>query len=432
MLSDPTDRRFSEPSRLLDEARSMTTEKKGRGRVVVRLALLVLATGGGFYAWRENPHIRDRAYAAVPALRSVLGAGEAQAEAKPRASEPEVVPVSAEPAKLTDFPVVLVGLGTAQANNIVLVRSRVDGQILKLHFTEGQVVNKGDLLAEIDPRPYKAALEQAQAKKQQDEANLANASPDLGRYQSLAKSDYATRQQVDTQTSQVRQLTAQIASDQAAVDNAQTQLDYATITAPLTGRVGFRLIDQGNIVNASGTAGIVQIAQVQPIAVIYTAPENTLSELQAGVHAGPVPVPALSSNGKSVLAEGKLDTLNNEVDTGSGTIRIKALFENGNNRLWPGLSVVIRTTVAVRKGVVTVPVGAVKRGHNGFYAYVVGPDNRVEMRALKIGLMDDANALVDEGIKADESVVTAGQYRLQPKTLVKVTGEAEKTASKEP
>ncbi len=412
----------------------MAETGKGRKRGLSRLiALLVVAgLGVGVYAMREDAGFRERAYAAVPALRAVPGLGEARAEAPKAPPPPAAVPVSVATAKLGDFPIVLVGLGTVQANNTVLVRSRVDGQIVALHFTEGQIVNRGDLLAEIDPRPYKAALEQAQAKRQQDEANLANAKRDLDRFQSLAKNDYATRQQLDTQTSQVAQLTAQIAADQASIDNAQTQFDYATIRSPLTGRAGFRLIDQGNIVNASGTAGIVEIAQVQPIAVIYTEPENTLAELAAGQKDGPLAVRALASDGLTPLADGKLDTLNNEVDAGSGTIRIKALFDNRDNKLWPGLSVVTRTTVATRRGVVIVPDSAVQRGRDGFYAYVVGADMKVEARPLKVTQIASGQALVDDGVKPGETVVTGGQYRLQPGTVVQVAGSAEKTASKEP
>ena len=411
----------------------MVTHNTGKTRWLSRTVALVAlaAVAGGIYGMREDPAFRERAYAAVPGLKAVPGLGPAKAEAAPKAPPPPAaVPVSMVEAQTGDFPVVLVGLGTVQAANTVLVRSRVDGQIVSLHFTEGQMVNKGDLLAEIDPRPYKAALEQAQAKKQQDDANLSNAQRDLGRFQSLAKSDYATKQQLDTQTSQVAQLTAQIAADQASIDNAQTQLDYATIRSPLTGRAGFRLIDQGNIVNASGTAGIVEIAQVRPIAVIYTEPENNLAQLQAGQAAGPLEVTALASDGKSVLAEGKLDTLNNEVDAGSGTIRIKALFDNDDNKLWPGLSVVIHTTVTTRKGVVIVPDNAVQRGRDGFYAYVIGPDMKVELHNLKVSQIADGRALVDEGVKAGEKVVTAGHYRLQPGTLVRVT-DGDKTAGKE-
>ena len=412
------------------------TESAPAGRTSgwVLFLILVAAIAGGIYAWRTQAAFRAMVAQHTPAFvaeRFPALKTEASAKATAAPAAP-AVPVTIVKAQRADFPVVLVGLGTVEANNTVLVRSRVDGQIVKINFNEGQIVQKGDLLAEIDPRPYKAALEQAQAKKQQDEANLANANRDLTRYTSLAKSDYATKQQLDTQTSTVAQLTAQIASDQAQVDNATVQLDYATIRAPLTGRVGFRLVDQGNIVNASSTTGIVEIAQLQPIAVVFTEPEDSLPKLQAGQKAGSIPVIAYSSDGQTRIADGILDTVNNTVDASSGTIRIKALFGNEDNKLWPGLSVTTRTTVAVRHNVVVVSDGAVQRGQDGFYAYVVGAGDKVEVRKLKIGMISDSRAMIDEGINEGDSVVTAGQYRLQPGTLVKAGGSAEKTASVEP
>lgn len=415
------------------QASAMTDETARSGSTWLRvlLAALVLAAGAGFVAYRFSDGVRSVVDARIAGLKSP-GAGTAGDTAQ-KAAPPPAVPVTAVAAEKGDFPVVLTGLGTVEASNTVLVRSRVDGQIIKIAFSEGQIVQKGDLLAEIDPRPYQAALEQAQAKKSQDEANIANANRDLERYQSLAKSDYATRQQLDTQSAQVAQLTAQIAADQAAVDNTQTQLDYATIRAPLTGRVGFRLTDQGNIVNASSTSGIVEIAQLTPISVIFTEPENSLPQLQAGLKAGGVPVTAYSSDGKTKLEDGSLDTLNNTVDASSGTIRIKALFDNGASKLWPGLSVTTRTIVTVRKNVVIVPDTAVQRGEHGFYAYVIGADQKVQVRPLKIGLIGDAKALIEDGIKPGEQVVTAGHYRLQPGTLVKAgDGQDQKTASTEP
>ena len=385
-----------------------TSPPKRRGGTRLLLIGLLIALGAGVYAWRSNERFHDFVVNTVPGMK-----GSQQTAAKAPPPAPSAVPVNAVKAAAVDFPVILTGLGTVQAANTVLIRSRVDGQIIRIHFKEGQIVNKGDVLAEIDPRPYKAALEQAQAKLQQDQASLANSNRDLTRYQSLAKNDYATRQQLDTQTSQVAQLTAQIASDQAAIDNAQTQLDYATIKSPLTGRVGFRLADQGNIIQASSTTGIVSIAQLQPIAVIFTEPENSLPQLQAGVNAGTLPVEALTTDGKTSLAQGKLDTLNNEVDAGSGTIRIKALFDNTDNKLWPGLSVTTRTVVRTIKDATTVPIGAVQRGQKGFYAYVVGDNSKVQLRPLKITLMGDTQAVIEDGIKPGEMVVTAGQYRLQ-------------------
>lgn len=387
---------------------------------------LLVLLGYGYVFYRSNEGVRrsvDSTMAAAPGSTPAADPAKAASSA---------VPVTAVAAERGDFPIVLVGLGTVEANNTVLIRSRVDGQIVKINFSEGQIVRKGDILAEIDPRPYRAALEQAQAKKQQDEANITNASRDLERYKSLAKSDYATRQQLDTQTSQVAQLTAQIAADQAAVDNAQTQLDYATIRAPLTGRVGFRLTDEGNIVNASSTTGIVEIAQLQPISVIFTEPENSLPQLRKGVADAKVPVTAYSSDGRTKLEDGTLDTVNNTVDASSGTIRIKALFDNDDHKLWPGLSVTTRTIVTTRKDVVIVPDTAIQRSQEGFYAYVIGPDSKAQVRKLKIGTVGDSKVLIEEGVKTGEQVVTGGQYRLQPGTLVKVGDPSRTTASAEP
>jgi multidrug efflux system membrane fusion protein len=312
----------------------------------------------------------------------------------------------------------------------VLVRPRVDGQIMKIHFTEGQIVQSGDLLVEIDPRPFKAALDQANAKKQQDLANIENAKRDLVRYQSLAKSDFATRQQLDTQTATVAQLTAQIAADDAAIETAQTQLDYTTIRAPLTGRTGFRLVDEGNIVNASSATGIVSIAQIEPIAVVFTAPENTLPQITAGLKANPLDVKAFSSDGGTLLADGRLEVFNNEIDTASGTIRLKAAFRNEDHKLWPGLSVSTKLEVAVRDGAVIVPAAAVQRSQAGLYAFVIGQDNKVEQRPIKVTLSDDDHAVVDSGIKAGEQVVVAGQYRLQAGTLVKAAGSQDSATAK--
>ena len=381
-------------------------------RKPLRLALLavLVVAAALFVDWRQ----------VEPVLRAVQARFAPKPQPAAAAAQAPAVPVSAADAARGDFPVVLTGLGNVQAFNTVLVRTRVDGQILKLHFTEGQIVHEGDLLAEIDPRPFQAALDQAVAKRQQTQANIDNAKRDLTRYQSLARSDFATRQQLDTQTSTVAQLTAQIASDEAAIENARTQLDYTSVRAPLTGRTGFRLVDQGNIVNASSQTGIVSIAQLQPIAVIFTAPEDSLPGIHAGLEAGPLDVKALTSDGAQVLAQGTLATFNNEIDTASGTIRLKAAFENQDGKLWPGLSVSTKLTVSTRKNAVLIPATAVQRSQAGLYAFVVRPDNKVEQRPIKVGLSDDDRAVVDDGLSAGEKVVTAGQYRLQQGTLVKV------------
>jgi multidrug efflux system membrane fusion protein len=327
------------------------------------------------------------------------------------------IPVTVVRVQKTDFPVYLIGLGTVQPYDTVTVRSRVDGQIIKVAFRQGQMVKEGDTLVQIDPRPYQAALDQVVSKKDQDEANLKNAKLNLERYVSLAQKDYASRQQVDTQQAAVDQMAAQIRGDQAAVENAQTQLSYTTIKAPLSGRTGFRLIDPGNIVHASDQSGIVTIVQLQPISVVFTAPEEEVPQINKALEKGAVPVKALSSDGIKTLSEGRLALVNNEVDQASGTIRMKATFANKDNVLWPGLSVSTRLLVDTLKQVATVPDDAVQRGPNGLYAFVIGDDNKADVQAIKVSQSGDGVSVIEEGLTPGQKVVVAGQYRLQVGSL---------------
>src|SRR6202171_2823080 len=292
-------------------------------RWIVPIAALAAA---GYFGWQQW-HGADKASTDKGAQKSA-------------ASSSNAVPVTIAPVVKADFPVYLGGLGTVQGFNTVLVRTRVDGQIDKIAFKEGQLVNQGDLLVQIDPRPFQAALDQAKAKKAQDAANLANANLDLQRFTKLG--EFATRQQTDTQRSTVAQLTAQIQADAAAIFNTQTQLDYATIKAPISGVVGLRQVDVGNIVNAATQTGIVSIAQIEPIAVIFTAPEDQLPDIKGALAASPPKTIALSTDGKRALSTGTLSLINNQVDTTSGTIRLKAVFDNKDHALWPGQSVSTR------------------------------------------------------------------------------------------
>jgi multidrug efflux system membrane fusion protein len=329
---------------------------------------------------------------------------------------PPAVPVTIAPVQKADFPVYLTGLGTVQGFNTVTVRTRVDGQIDKVAFKEGQLVKQGDLLVEIDPRPYQATLDQAKAKKAQDEANLANANLDLQRYTKLG--DFATRQQTDTQRSTVAQLTAQIASDDAAIFNAQTQLDYTQVKSPISGVASLRLVDIGNIVNASTQTGIVSIAQIEPIAVIFTAPEEQLPYITEAQSVQPLKVIAITTDGKKPLAEGSLAVINNQVDTTSGTIRLKAVFDNKDHALWPGQSVSTRLLVKTLKDATVAPDDAVQHGTSGLYAYAVNQDNKAELRKLKVSYSIDGRSVIDSGLSPGEQVITAGQYKVQPGTLV--------------
>jgi membrane fusion protein, multidrug efflux system len=331
------------------------------------------------------------------------------------------IPVTVARVEKADFPVYLNGLGTVQPFNTVTVRSRVDGQIVKVEFKQGLMVKEGDVLVEIDPRPYQSALDQALSKKAQDEANLKNAKLNLERYTSLANKDFASKQQVDTQQAMVDQLTAQIDGDQAAIENAQTQLSYTTIKAPLSGRAGFRLVDPGNIVHASDQNGIVTIMQLQPISVVFTAPEEDVQQINKALEGGIVPVKALSSDGLKTLSEGRLGRVNNEVDQASGTIRMKAVFENKDNVLWPGLSVATRLLVETLKQVVVVPDDAVQRGPKGLYAFVVGNDNKISVQPIGVSQSGDGKSVITQGLTPGQEVVVAGQYRLQAGSIVQPT-----------
>jgi multidrug efflux system membrane fusion protein len=339
--------------------------------------------------------------------------GEDQAKnAPPRPA----VRVTIAPVQKSDFPVYLTGLGTVQGFNTVVVRTRVDGQIDKIAFQEGQLVKQGDLLAEIDPRPFQAALDQAKAKKEQDEANLANANLDLQRFTKLG--EFATKQQTDTQRSTVQQLTAQIAADTAAISNAQTQFDYTAIKAPISGVAGLRQVDIGNIVNAATQTGLVTIAQIEPIAVIFTAPEEQLAYINEAQAIAPLKVIAITTDGKKPLADGVLSVVNNQVDTTSGTIRLKAVFDNKNHALWPGQSVSTRLLVKTLKDATVIPDDAVQHGTEGLYTYIVNSDNKAELRKIKVSQSIDGRSVVENGLSPGQQVITTGQYKVQPGTLV--------------
>jgi len=329
-------------------------------------------------------------------------------------------PIHVAPVERTDFPVVLNGLGTVQATNTVTVRSRVDGQIEKVGFEEGQMVREGDLLVQIDPAPFQATLNQAIAKLAQDQASLTNGKQDLERTTILSRQGNATQQLLDQRTANVASLTAQVQADQAAIDSARVQLAYTTIKSPLTGRAGFRLVDPGNIVHANDQTGILTITQLQPISVVFTAPEQQLPAINDALASGPLKVTAYSSDGKRRLGEGTLKLLDNQVDPASGTIRLKASFDNPDNALWPGLSVTTRLLVRTLKDVVVVPDAAVQRGPNGLYAYVVTPASSAELRDIKVGQIEGGLALVEQGLSPGERIVTSGHYRVQPGGSVQV------------
>jgi len=369
-----------------------------KSRTIGWLLLVAVVCAAGYYGWQKFHR-------------------QAQvADAQKRGPSRPPVPVKIAPVERADFPVYLTGLGTVQGFNTVQVRTRVDGQINRIAFQEGQFVKEGDTLVEIDPRPFQAVLDQAKAKKTQDEANLANANLDLQRYTKLG--EFATRQQTDTQRSTVAQLTAQIAADEAAIANAQTQFDYATVKAPISGVVGLRQVDVGNIVNAATQTPIVTIAQIEPIAVIFTAPEEQLPDIKAALAVAPPKTIALSTDGKRVLSSGTLALINNQVDTTSGTIRLKAVFDNKDHALWPGQSVSTRLLVRTLKGATVIPDDAVQHSNDGLYAFTVNQENKAELRKIKVSQSIDGKSVVDEGLSPGQQVITSGQYKVSPGTLV--------------
>jgi membrane fusion protein, multidrug efflux system len=368
-----------------------------KSRVTRWILLALVVAGAGYYGWQRFQ-------------------GDNQQAAAQKGPPRNPVRVNVATVEKADFPVYLTSLGTVQAFNTVLVRSRVDGQIDKIAFKEGQLVKQGDLLAEIDPRPYQAVLDQAKAKKDQDEANLANTNLDLQRFIKLG--EFATRQQLDTQRSSVSQLTAQIAADVAAISNAQTQLDYTQISAPISGVVGLRQVDIGNIVNASQQTGIVSITQIEPIAVIFTAPEDQLPDIKSAQGANPLKTIAITTDGKRPLAEGKLDVVNNQVDSTSGTIRLKAIFENKDHALWPGQSVSTRLLVRTLKDATVVPDDAVQHGVEGLYVYTVDQNSKAELRKVKVSQSIDGRSVIESGVTAGERVIVSGQFKVQPGIVV--------------
>jgi len=373
-------------------------------------------------AYARVAHDKAVVYAAVARDKlppGLLGTKTAEAD-KPQAQPANPpVPIEALAVQRKDFPVVLESLGQVTAYNTVTVKARIDGQITKIGFSEGQMVRQGDLLAEIDARPFQAVLDQAQAKKQQDEANLTNAKLDLARYSTLVKQSFASQQQVDTQNSMVNQLTAQIAADTAAIDSARVNLSYTRIAAPLTGRVGFRLVDEGNMVAASQQTGIVIIAELQPISVIFTAPEEQVGEINDLMRAGKAKVVAKSTDGVA-LATGVLEVVDNQIDAATGTVRLKARFANDDNKLWPGLAVIAELTLGVDKNAVVMPTAAVQHSQKGLFVYVVGADNTVESRPIKIAHQNEQEAALSSGLKEGERIVTAGQALLRPGATVAV------------
>jgi multidrug efflux system membrane fusion protein len=368
------------------------------------------------------PKNRKKMAVAGLAAAVVIGAAWLSLGRKPAHAATQKTPqsIAVDIAAVTraDVPIYLQGLGTVQAFYTVTVTARVDGELQKIGFTEGQTVRKGDLLAQIDPRPNQAAFEQAVATKAKDAAQLKNAKLDFERYTVLQPQDLASKQTVDTQRATVDQLTAQLQVDQAQIDNARTQLDYTRITSPINGRTGIRLIDPGNIVRAADTTGIVVVTQVQPITVIFTLPEEQLGEVSTALAAGPVKVTIVSRDGGKELDEGTLSLIDNQIVQATGSAKLKAIFNNAHNTLWPGQYVNAEVQVRLDKNAMTIPTTAVQLGPNGPFTYIVKNDSTVEARPLKIGQEGNGMTIVAAGLVLNEHVVTSNQYRLEVGTHV--------------
>ncbi len=382
-----------------------------RRRIILILVLLLVA--GGVIAYWPSAQQQQQVQRGGGARRGVAPGG----------SEP--VPVLAVAAALADVPIYLEGVGTAKALNTVTVRPQIDGKLIAVLFQEGQDVEKGYVLAKIDPTTYQAQYDQAVAKKAQDEAQLANAKLDLERYTRLAAANAINKQQADTQKALVDQLGAQIRSDQAAIDNAKAVLGYTDIVAPISGRTGIRQVDEGNIVHAADTTGLVVITQIKPISVFFSLPQQNLPRLNRGQAEGPLPVQALGDD-KDVADNGKLVVIDNQVDQTTGTVRLRAEFPNAQVQLWPGQFVNVRLLIDTLRQVVVVPTAAVQRGPNGTFVYVLKDDSTASMRPVEVTQQDEERAVIGSGLQAQERVITTSFARLSDGAKVQLpdAGEA--------
>ena len=385
-------------------------KSKSRTRRFVATALVLIAVAGALYY--------------------VFGQTTPQQQRRNRFAADGPVPVLAAAATNADVPVYLDAVGTVKALNTVTVRPQVDGKLLSVNFKEGEDVKKGDVLARIDPTLYQAQLDQARAKKAQDEALLGNAKNDLERYQKLAATNAINKQQADTQRALVAQYTAQVQADQAAIENVQATLGYTNIVAPIAGRTGIRMVDEGNIVHASdSSSAIVVITQLKPISVLFNLPQQNLMRVNTAFAQGPLAVDALRSDNNAVIERGTLTVVDNQVNSSTGTVKLKAEFANANLRLWPGQFVNVRLLIDTLKQVVVIPTGAVQRGPDGTFVFVVKDDNTAAMRPIVVQKQDETQTVVKSGVTPPERVVTTGFARLTDGAKVSVGGAAAPAAA---
>lgn len=355
---------------------------------------------------------KNQENAATPQQGNGGGRGQVQgAGGGPRG--PAVVPVGVTAAQQQDVPIYLSGLGTVTAYNTVTVRSRVDGAIVKINFTEGQHVRTGQVLAEIDPRPYQVQLETAQGNLARDKALLNTSQVNLQRNQALAQAGVISQQQLDQQRAETGQYTGTLQADQAAISSARLNLTYSRVTAPISGRVGLRQIDIGNIVHASDQNGICTITQLQPIAIIFTLPEDSAQRVRGRMRQGTLATEAYSRDDLTKIAQGKLETIDNQIDPTTGTVKLKAVFPNQDEQLWPNEFVNVHLRLETQKNAIVVPSSAIQRGPQGTFVYVVGQDNTVQVHNVQVSLTQGLNSLIASGVNAGDRVVTDGQERLQ-------------------
>jgi membrane fusion protein, multidrug efflux system len=371
--------------------------KRNHARILGAVCLSILAVVSAFYWYRAE---------------------EAEPARGPRGGGRVAAPVSIAVASKQDVPIYLTGIGSVQAYFTIDIRAKVDGELQEVLFTEGQHVKKGDVLAKIDPRLYQAALDQAKAKRAQDAAALVAAEKDLARAKSLALKSFDTQQNVDQLQAKVDQLKASILADEALIETAQTQFDYTTIVAPSDGRIGMRLIDPGNMIRASDSKSLATLVLNQPSAVLFPLPATSLGEVREAIKRGPVEVTAFDQNNRIALAAGKLVLIDNVIDQAAAAIRLKALFPNDDDALWPGDFVNARILVETRRNALTVPSAAVQSGPKGLFTWVVAGNNTVEPRPIEVGPATGDLTIIAAGLTEGERVVTAGQYKLQAKALV--------------
>lgn len=383
------------------------------------IVLAVLLAGGGLY-WHHH-QVQQAAATADSGGGGGMGGGAGGGKGSGRKGMPMgPMPVQVRPVLSGDLHVYLNGLGTVTPDNSVTVHTRVDGELLRLHFTEGDTVRAGDLLAELDPRPYQVALTQAQGQLARDQALLAGARVDQKRYQGLLAQDSISSQQVDTQNALVKQYEGNVLADQGAVDSARLNLVYCRVTAPQGGVVGLRQVDPGNIVHAADSNGIVVINQVKPIFVLFTVPEDNLPQVLSAMHQGQLSVESWDRDDKVKLSDGHLQSLDNQIDTTTGTIKVRAVFDNNDDQLFPNQFVNAHLLVETRKGVPLIPSAAVQRGSSGVFVFVVDSDQKATARNITIGPQDGDNVQVLSGLQVGETVVIDGADKLKDGSKVSV------------